>query len=168
MHGYEIVKHGQQKPGDIVQFQKGTYDNPDWTHMGITKGDNRYFNDGYVDKPFHEKKEPTNRELFENSLKLHLTGHYMKACDAVTTPLYPHQMYALAWMANRENSRNINMKGGILADDMGLGKTLTVLALILPNFHDGRPFGKPRFGFRRDPSRSALKYMRLESVCLLR
>tara|TARA_B100001094_G_scaffold80468_1_gene76696 strand:+ start:7554 stop:9545 length:1992 start_codon:yes stop_codon:yes gene_type:complete len=67
-HGYKIVELGQQKPGDIVQFHKGTYDNPDWTHMGITKGDNRYFNDGYVDKPFHEKNEPTGRELFENSL----------------------------------------------------------------------------------------------------
>ncbi len=34
--------------------------------------------------------------LFEHSLKLHLTGQHMKACDAITTELYPHQMYALA------------------------------------------------------------------------
>jgi SWI/SNF-related matrix-associated actin-dependent regulator of chromatin subfamily A3 len=87
--------------------------------------------------------------LFENSLKLHLTGQHMKACDAVITKLYPHQMYALAWMSNRENSKNLGMKGGILADDMGLGKTLTVLSLIMTNFHDGRPMGKPMFGFNR-------------------
>ncbi len=48
--------------------------------------------------------------LFENSLKLHLTGQHMKACEAITTPLYPHQMYALAWMANRENSNDLGMK----------------------------------------------------------
>ena len=41
--------------------------------------------------------------LFENSLKLHLTGQYMRPCKAIKTHLYPHQMYALAWMSNREN-----------------------------------------------------------------
>lgn len=50
-------------------------------------------------------------------------------------------MYALAWMTNRENvrrSEQAGVKGGILADDMGLGKTLSIIALILTNFHDGR------------------------------
>jgi SNF2 family DNA or RNA helicase len=51
-------------------------------------------------------------------------------------------MFALAWMSNRENLKNLGMKGGILADDMGLGKTLSILALILTNFHDGKPMAK--------------------------
>jgi len=51
-------------------------------------------------------------------------------------------MFALAWMSNRENFKNLGMKGGILADDMGLGKTLSILALILTNFHDGMPMAK--------------------------
>ena len=51
-------------------------------------------------------------------------------------------MYALAWMANRENLKNLGMRGGILADDMGLGKSLTVIALLLTNFHDERPLAK--------------------------
>ena len=65
-----------------------------------------------------------------------------QACEAVKTPLYPHQMYALAWMSKRENHRKLGMKGGILADDMGLGKTLTILALVLTNFHDQKPLAK--------------------------
>jgi SNF2 family DNA or RNA helicase len=51
-------------------------------------------------------------------------------------------MYALAWMSNRENVKNLGMKGGILADDMGLGKTLSILSLILTNFHDEKPLAK--------------------------
>ena len=58
----------------------------------------------------------------------------MMPADAINTQLFKHQMYALAWMSNRENSETV--PGGILADDMGLGKTLTVLALIISNFHD--------------------------------
>ena len=34
---------------------------------------------------------------------------------------------------------------------MGLGKTLTVIALILTNFHDGRPLSKPDIGYVRPP-----------------
>ena len=85
-------------------------------------------------------------KLFENSLKMHLTGQYMMACDAISTQLYPHQMYALAWMMNRENAEKIEVRGGILADDMGLGKTLTILSLIMTNFHDKRPLQKPITG----------------------
>ena len=99
--------------------------------------------------------------LFENSLRLHVTGQYMRPCKAIVTSLYPHQMYALAWMSNRENAKNIGMQvgGGILADDMGLGKTLTVLSLVMSNFHENRPLARPTFGFKRHPSKSALKYM---------
>jgi SWI/SNF-related matrix-associated actin-dependent regulator of chromatin subfamily A3 len=95
--------------------------------------------------------------------------------------LHPHQKMALAWMVKQEMKDMHGMKGGILADvsllsghifcdisplshvillklkkstclqDMGLGKTLTVIALILTNFHDGRPLCKPEIGYRRPP-----------------
>ena len=101
------------------------------------------------------------RNMFETSLKLHETGQYMQACEAITTPLYPHQMYALAWMTNRENLSKVGVSGGILADDMGLGKTLTVLALIMSNFHDKRPLAKPELGYQRSKNRagSVIRYM---------
>ena len=98
-------------------------------------------------------------KLFEKSLKLHVNGKYMKACEAITTPLYPHQMFALAWMAQKENLRVQDMRGGILADDMGLGKTLTVLALILTNCHDNAPLAKPLHGGQRKVTKSVAKYM---------
>ena len=41
------------------------------------------------------------------------------------------------------------VSGGILADDMGLGKTLTLISLIMTNFHEGLPMAKPRYGFQR-------------------
>ncbi|KAG7457137.1 hypothetical protein MATL_G00243360 [Megalops atlanticus] len=88
----------------------------------------------------------------------------MEAGEAVSTPLLPHQKQALAWMTARENSTDLppfwveknslylnvltnfaiqerpeSVCGGILADDMGLGKTLTTIALILTNFHNGKP-----------------------------
>ena len=66
-HGYEVVQEENSKPGDIVQFYKGTQDNRDYSHMGITKGGGRYFNDGYFDKPWHEKDEPTTTDLIKNS-----------------------------------------------------------------------------------------------------
>ena len=36
-----------------------------------------------------------------------------------------------------------SVHGGILADDMGLGKTLEVIALILTNYHGGKPLAEP-------------------------
>uniref|UniRef100_A0A3Q3WKV6 Uncharacterized protein n=1 Tax=Mola mola TaxID=94237 RepID=A0A3Q3WKV6_MOLML len=87
-----------------------------------------------------------------------------EAAEAVGTPLLPHQKQALSWMCARENKSSLppfwekrgelyynsltcfsakevpeRVCGGILADDMGLGKTLTTIALILTNFHKGRP-----------------------------
>ncbi|KAM6912137.1 helicase-like transcription factor [Xenentodon cancila] len=86
------------------------------------------------------------------------------ADKAVATPLLPHQKQALSWMCARENKTALppfwekrgdlyynsvtcfsakeipeRVHGGILADDMGLGKTLTTIALILTNFHKGKP-----------------------------
>ncbi|XP_034295161.1 helicase-like transcription factor isoform X1 [Pantherophis guttatus] len=88
----------------------------------------------------------------------------MEAAKAVLTPLLPHQKQALAWMILRENNNDLppfweerdnffyntiihfaerkrpeNVLGGILADDMGLGKTLTMIAVILTNFQNGKP-----------------------------
>ncbi|KAF6726278.1 Helicase-like transcription factor [Oryzias melastigma] len=87
-----------------------------------------------------------------------------EAAESVATPLLPHQKQALSWMCARENkcalppfwekrgelyyntltcfsSKEVpeRVRGGILADDMGLGKTLTTIALILTNFHKGKP-----------------------------
>ncbi|AWP16235.1 putative helicase-like transcription factor [Scophthalmus maximus] len=87
-----------------------------------------------------------------------------EAADSVATPLLPHQRQALSWMCARENKSTLppfwekrgelyyntltcfsakeipeRVRGGILADDMGLGKTLTTIALILTNFHNGKP-----------------------------
>ncbi|XP_042371766.1 helicase-like transcription factor, partial [Plectropomus leopardus] len=87
-----------------------------------------------------------------------------EAAESVGTPLLPHQKQALSWMCARENKSALppfwekrgelyynsltcfsakekpeRVRGGILADDMGLGKTLTTIALILTNFHNGKP-----------------------------
>uniref|UniRef100_A0A2K6FZQ4 Helicase like transcription factor n=1 Tax=Propithecus coquereli TaxID=379532 RepID=A0A2K6FZQ4_PROCO len=102
-------------------------------------------------------------KLFED-LKEDDKTHEMEPAEAIETPLLPHQKQALAWMVSRENSKELppfweqrndlyyntitnfsekdrpeNVHGGILADDMGLGKTLTAIAVILTNFHDGKP-----------------------------
>ncbi|KAE9403438.1 hypothetical protein BT96DRAFT_1016994 [Gymnopus androsaceus JB14] len=44
--------------------------------------------------------------------------------------LLPHQVIGVAWMLDRENSKD---KGGILADDMGLGKTVQMIATMAMN-----------------------------------
>ncbi|XP_029983575.1 helicase-like transcription factor [Sphaeramia orbicularis] len=87
-----------------------------------------------------------------------------EAAKSVATPLLLHQKQALSWMCSRENKCTLppfwekrgdlyyntlthfsarevpeRVRGGILADDMGLGKTLTTIALILTNFHNGKP-----------------------------
>ncbi|XP_075412023.1 helicase-like transcription factor isoform X2 [Tenrec ecaudatus] len=102
-------------------------------------------------------------KLFED-LKEDDKTHEMEPAEAIETPLLAHQKQALAWMVSRENSQELppfweqrgdlyyntitnfsekyrpeNVHGGILADDMGLGKTLTAIAVILTNFHDGKP-----------------------------
>ncbi|XP_054981886.1 helicase-like transcription factor isoform X3 [Sorex araneus] len=102
-------------------------------------------------------------KLFED-LKEDDKTHEMEPAEAIETPLLPHQKQALAWMVSRENSKELppfweqrndlyyntitnfsekerpeNVHGGILADDMGLGKTLTAIAVILTNFHNGKP-----------------------------
>ncbi|XP_059078743.1 helicase-like transcription factor isoform X2 [Tigriopus californicus] len=99
------------------------------------------------------------REMFEPSLQLHENGKYLKACQAIKTKLYPHQMFALAWMAHRENNKMDGVRGGILADDMGLGKTLSILALILGNFHDSRPMARPQPGFTRVLNKEVQRYL---------
>ncbi|XP_062988155.1 helicase-like transcription factor isoform X2 [Elgaria multicarinata webbii] len=101
-------------------------------------------------------------KLFED-LKEDDKTREVEAAEAVLTPLFPHQKQALAWMISRENNKELppfweerknyfyntitnfaekkrpeNVLGGILADDMGLGKTLTMIAVILTNFHDGK------------------------------
>nr|XP_015216673.1 PREDICTED: helicase-like transcription factor isoform X1 [Lepisosteus oculatus] len=101
-------------------------------------------------------------KLFDNLMEEKIQE--MEPAEAVGTPLLPHQKQALAWMVLRENNNDLppfweqknnlyfnvltnfavkekpeKVHGGILADDMGLGKTLTTIALILSNFHNGRP-----------------------------
>lgn len=101
--------------------------------------------------------------LFED-LKEDDKTQEMEPSEAIETPLLSHQKQALAWMISRENSKELplfweqrndlyyntitnfsekerpeNVHGGILADDMGLGKTLTAIAVILTNFHGGKP-----------------------------
>ncbi|XP_073437165.1 helicase-like transcription factor [Dendrobates tinctorius] len=102
-------------------------------------------------------------KLFED-LKEDDKTQELEPAKAVQTVLLPHQKQALAWMVSRENNKELppfweqrsnlyyntltnfaekerpeSVKGGILADDMGLGKTLSVIALILTNFHSGKP-----------------------------
>uniref|UniRef100_A0A4W5KQX9 Helicase like transcription factor n=1 Tax=Hucho hucho TaxID=62062 RepID=A0A4W5KQX9_9TELE len=104
--------------------------------------------------------------LFENLMEDKIGER--EAVEAVCTPLLPHQKQALSWMCVCENNaalppfwedkgglfyntlthssvreRPQRVRGGILADDMGLGKTLTTIALILSNFHHGKPLCEP-------------------------
>uniref|UniRef100_A0AAZ3QCE6 Helicase-like transcription factor n=1 Tax=Oncorhynchus tshawytscha TaxID=74940 RepID=A0AAZ3QCE6_ONCTS len=104
--------------------------------------------------------------LFENLMDDKIGER--EAVEAVCTPLLPHQKQALSWMCACENNaalphfwevkgelfyntlthssvreRPRRVRGGILADDMGLGKTLTTIALILSNFHHGKPLCEP-------------------------
>ncbi|XP_019388108.1 PREDICTED: helicase-like transcription factor [Crocodylus porosus] len=102
-------------------------------------------------------------KLFED-LKEDDKTREIQGPEVIGTQLLPHQKQALAWMILRENNKELppfweernnffyntltnfaekerpeNVLGGILADDMGLGKTLTTIALILANFHNGKP-----------------------------
>lgn len=101
-------------------------------------------------------------KLFEDVMDT--KGQMMEPAEAVGTVLLAHQKQALAWMVSRENNNDLppfweqkndiyynlltnfgvkerpeRVLGGILSDDMGLGKTLSMIALILTNFHKGMP-----------------------------
>lgn len=106
----------------------------------------------------------------------------MEPAEAVCTALLPHQKQALSWMTLRENSCDLppfweqkgglyfnvltnfavkerpeKVLGGILADDMGLGKTLTTIALIVSNFHNGKPLPLDKCEESSEPSTSRKK-----------
>uniref|UniRef100_A0A672JGY0 Helicase-like transcription factor n=1 Tax=Salarias fasciatus TaxID=181472 RepID=A0A672JGY0_SALFA len=112
------------------------------------------------------KKGVTLKNAFDNLFEdlMESKDGEKGAAKAVCTPLLPHQKQALSWMCARENKSALppfwekrgelyynsvtgfsakeipeRLRGGILADDMGLGKTLTTIALILTNFHEGKP-----------------------------
>ncbi|KAM4625187.1 helicase-like transcription factor isoform 2-T2 [Polymixia lowei] len=103
-----------------------------------------------------------------------------EAAESVCTRLLPHQKQALSWMCSCENSSTLppfwekrgelyynsltcfsarerpqRVRGGILADDMGLGKTLTAIALILTNFHKGKPLPLEKCEKQPSPSKAA-------------
>ncbi|XP_043999487.1 helicase-like transcription factor isoform X1 [Gambusia affinis] len=105
-----------------------------------------------------------------------------EAAESVVTPLLPHQKQALSWMCARENEDVLppfwekrgdlyynsltcfsateipeRVRGGILADDMGLGKTLTTIALILTNFHQGKPLPVERCDGPFSPTKAKKK-----------
>ncbi|XP_056420818.1 helicase-like transcription factor isoform X2 [Hyla sarda] len=119
-------------------------------------------------------------KLFED-LKEDDKTQELEPAKSIQTVLLPHQKQALAWMASRENSTELplfweqrnnlyyntltnfaekrrpeSVRGGILADDMGLGKTLSMIALILTNFHDGQPLPtkKVKSGKQNIPNKS--------------
>jgi len=100
-----------------------------------------------------DREEMTRRMqgVFQSGLEIHFSGEEMAGCRAVTTPLFPHQRVALAWMVQHESKESGGVLGGILADDMGLGKTLTVISLVLTHHWDGRPLAKPELGYSRPP-----------------
>ncbi|ETN98855.1 DNA helicase [Reticulomyxa filosa] len=57
----------------------------------------------------------------------------------LTKELYPHQVQALQWLTEREETRDTKEpKGGIIADEMGLGKTIQMIALMLREKVDER------------------------------
>ncbi|XP_072221362.1 helicase-like transcription factor isoform X1 [Leuresthes tenuis] len=105
-----------------------------------------------------------------------------EAAESVATPLLPHQKQALSWMCARENKSALppfwekrgelyynsltcfsakeipeRVRGGILADDMGMGKTLTTIALILTNFHKGKPLPVEKCEEQFSPSKAKRK-----------
>lgn len=106
-----------------------------------------------------------------------------EAAESVATPLLPHQKQALSWMCARENKDALppfwekrgelyynsvtcfsakeipeRVRGGILADDMGLGKTLTTIALILTNFHKGKPLPVEKCDVPFSPTKAKSKH----------
>jgi SNF2 family DNA or RNA helicase len=62
---------------------------------------------------------------------------FKKICDFGKMEIKIHQVQALMWMLQRENSPNdktFGLRGGIIADEMGLGKTFQMISLITCNF----------------------------------
>ncbi|XP_073530747.1 helicase-like transcription factor [Phyllobates terribilis] len=126
-------------------------------------------------------------KLFED-LKEDDKTQELEPAKAVQTVLLPHQKQALAWMVSRENNKELppfweqrnnlyyntltnfaekerpeSVRGGILADDMGLGKTLSVIALILTNFHDGKPLPTVKLQLGKQNTSSAAQSRNSES-----
>lgn len=114
-------------------------------------------------EPVTKTMDPTERQdaldqLFARLDEERRTIKTVTPSPVITSPLYPHQKEALAWMMERENNNTLPpfwtydklmyenilssfrtsnrpevCRGGILADDMGLGKTLETIALIATN-----------------------------------
>ncbi|XP_040283968.1 helicase-like transcription factor [Bufo bufo] len=126
-------------------------------------------------------------KLFED-LKEDDKTQEMEPAKCIQTVLLPHQKQALAWMVSRENNTELppfweqrgnlyyntltnfaekerpeSVRGGLLADDMGLGKTLSVIALILTNFHDGQPLPTGKFKSEKQKTNKAGKSRNTES-----
>lgn len=131
-------------------------------------------------------------KLFED-LKEDDKTQELEPAKSVQTALLPHQKQALAWMVSRENSEELppfweqrnnfyyntltnfaekerpeTVRGGILADDMGLGKTLSVIALILTNFHDGQPLLITKFKSGKQKTKTTDKSLTSEPSKRLR
>ncbi|XP_054652675.1 helicase-like transcription factor isoform X2 [Dunckerocampus dactyliophorus] len=142
-HGYKLNTGASQKP---YSFGAGMASNKRGVTVPLTA----------------EELKNAFDNLFEGLLES--KDGEKEAAESVATPLMPHQRQALSWMCARENKCALppfwekrgelyyntltcfsakeipeRVLGGILADDMGLGKTLTTIALILTNFHEGKP-----------------------------
>ncbi|XP_066477264.1 helicase-like transcription factor isoform X2 [Tiliqua scincoides] len=152
MHGFKLAP-----PGKSLEFGFGY----NWTSANVEKSYNAPVH-AAVQMTTEQLKTEFDK-LFED-LKEDDKTREVEAAETVSTPLLPHQKQALAWMISRENNKELppfweeredyfyntvtnfaekrrpeNVLGGILADDMGLGKTLTMIAVILTNFHNGKP-----------------------------
>uniref|UniRef100_A0A8D2Q7B0 Helicase like transcription factor n=1 Tax=Varanus komodoensis TaxID=61221 RepID=A0A8D2Q7B0_VARKO len=153
-----LKKHGLKlaPPGKSSEFGLGTT----WTSG---KAGTSYSAPAHAAVQMTAEQLKTEFDKLFEDLKEDDKTREVEAAQAVLTPLFPHQKQALAWMISRENNKELppfweerenyyyntltnfaekkrpeNVLGGILADDMGLGKTLTVIAVILTNFHDGK------------------------------
>nr|XP_020637516.1 helicase-like transcription factor isoform X1 [Pogona vitticeps] len=151
MHGFKLAP-----PGRGVEFGMGT---------GSTSGKfgRMYSAPAHAAVQMTTEQLKTEFDKLFEDLKEDDKTREVEAAEAVLTQLLPHQKQALAWMISRENNKELppfweeredyfyntvtnfaekkrpeNVLGGILADDMGLGKTLTMIAVILTNFHDGK------------------------------
>uniref|UniRef100_A0A8C4SVS4 Helicase like transcription factor n=1 Tax=Erpetoichthys calabaricus TaxID=27687 RepID=A0A8C4SVS4_ERPCA len=148
-HGYKLAPSSK-----LPASASNSY----WSSMAFSPG-----------KPKLAAVQITNEQLKNEFDKLfeNLTedkAKEMEPADAIGTPLLPHQKQALAWMVTQENSNDLppfweqknnmyynlltnfavrdkptQVPGGLLSDEMGLGKTLSTIAVIVTNFHNGKP-----------------------------